>query len=174
LPDGFDRGAQSVRPGAADNRINQFRRCDYRDQRNFGHDWESHPSGRDVSIDYNFTSAQTINGFQVFKGAADRTAPFAFNPDVSPARCQCPGLVFPAGDADLSDRPGHAEDLLANPGGYYIVVNTAANPQERLRAARRGAVASDACRLDEMGAQLDRIEQMLRDIGRVLGLNFMQ
>jgi hypothetical protein len=131
----------------------------------------------DFRIDYNFAGAETINAFHIHKAPAGVSGPVVIDPRFSPPMpVTGAGSVFRqvtlTAPADLTT----VKDLLANPAGFYANVHTPTSPAGAIRGQLTpdvaGTVAADSAKLDAMKMQLDQVQQMLRDMARVLGLNF--
>jgi len=143
----------------------------------------------DFRVSYNFAVAETVRAFHIHRGAAGVNGPIVVDPRFSPpVELVGPGAIFR--HVVITDPAGldAIRAILARPSDYYFNLHTASAPGGLLRGqltpadpateavraleARVNALAAEAAKIAEVQAQLAVVRQMVRDIGRVLGIAF--
>jgi CHRD domain len=124
----------------------------------------------------NATSDQ-FTGFSINRGAAGlngaEVMQFPLNTDAdTPASDTISGQTTVTAQMQMDG----LQQLLANPDGYYVVLTTADNPAGLLRGQLAegdlgGEMDSLSTKLDNVKAQLNVIQEMIRSVGSVLGID---
>lgn len=128
----------------------------------------------DFRVNYNAETPQTLTAMHIHRGAAGVAGPVVVDSLFgSPADASGTGALFRQNV--ITDLPTLAaiEAIMADPGGYYLNLHSTANPAGIIR----GQLTPDPATANErqfrtIGTLLDRMELMLRNIGRALGLVF--
>jgi hypothetical protein len=143
----------------------------------------------DFRVSYNFATTETVRAFHIHRGAAGVNGPVVVDPRFSPpVDLVGPGSLFR--HVVITDPAGldTIRAILAKPSDFYFNLHTASAPggllrgqlmpadpaSEAVRAleAKVNALAAEAAKIAEVQAQLSTVRQMVRDIGRVLGIAF--
>lgn len=144
----------------------------------------------DFRVNYNFGGPETLRAFHIHKGMAGQNGGVVVDPGFAP-----PLAVNGAGalfrHVVITDPAGldTIKGIIANPSGYYLNLHTATNPGGAIRGqlmqdpalehldaldAKLDAMGEELKKIEAAKMQLDTLQRMLRDIGRVLGLTFPQ
>lgn len=143
----------------------------------------------DFRVSYNFATTETVRAFHIHRGAAGVNGPVVVDPRFSPpVDLVGPGTLFR--HVVITDPAGldTIRAILARPSDFYFNLHTASAPggllrgqlmpadpaSEAVRAleARVNALTAEVAKIAEVQAQLNVVRQMVRDIGRVLGIAY--
>ncbi|MCW5981662.1 MAG: CHRD domain-containing protein [Bryobacteraceae bacterium] len=128
----------------------------------------------DFRVNYNAETPQTFTAMHIHRGAAGVAGPVVVD-SIFGAQVEASGSGSLFRQNVVTDLPTLTviEAILANPSNYYLNVHSTTNPAGIIR----GQLMPDPATASErqfrtIGTQLDRMELMLRNIGRALGLVF--
>jgi hypothetical protein len=121
----------------------------------------------DFRVQYNAETPQTFTAMHIHRGAAGVAGPVVVDSRFGPqVEASGQGSLFRSNVITDPMTLAVIEDIMENPGGYYLNIHSTTNPAGIIR----GQLESDQS--GNVTSQLDRMEDMLRQIGKVLGLIF--
>lgn len=122
------------------------------------------------------TEANTFTGFAIHEGAAGLNGSPVIEAQLEttedpPNNNTFSGQMMVSGSTQLDT----LRNIIANPGGYYVLVSAEGFPSGLLRGQLTTGDGGDdmdslSDKVDNLQAQLDTIQLMIRRIGRVLGI----
>lgn len=128
----------------------------------------------DFRVSFNAETPLTFTAMHIHRGAAGVAGPVVVD---SKFGAQLPvegsGSVFRQNVITDAAVLAVIEQIAANPAGYYLNMHSTSNPAGIIRGQLLwDASAQTAAQFQGLQMQLDRLELMVRNIGRALGLIF--
>ena len=123
----------------------------------------------DFRVTYNSETPQTFTDMHIHRGAAGVSGPVVvpsrFGSPVT-ATTTGPGSLFRSNIITDPTTLAVIDEIMKNPGGFYLNLHSTTNPAGIIRGQLTGDSSGN------LQSQLDRMEDMLLQIGKVLGLIF--
>ncbi|MCW5981661.1 MAG: CHRD domain-containing protein [Bryobacteraceae bacterium] len=128
----------------------------------------------DFRVNYNAETPHDFTAMHIHRGAAGVAGPVVIDSRFGAVvNASGPGSVFRQNVLTDAAPLAVVQQILNNPGGYYLNLHSSANPAGIIRGQLTwDTEAANAVRFQASQTQLDRLEGMVRNIGRALGLIF--